>query len=87
MSTKSLKSVMSSTKEVSTWILAVQSLLSCPRCSVQPISVGVCRTLTAADVSSGASFSISLAVPFIACTPNKSKRNASERQSLARTSM
>lgn len=69
ISTKSLKSVMSSTTEVRTWILAVQFLLSWTRCSVHPASVGDCRTLTAADTSWGASRSMSLAVPLIACTP------------------
>ena len=75
INTKSLKSVTSSTTDVRAWIFAVQSLLSSPRCSVQLVSLGVCRTLTAADTSCGASFSTSLAVLLIDCTPVNEERN------------
>lgn len=72
--TKSLKSVISSTIEVSAWILAVQSLLSWPRCSGQVVSVGVCFTLKAADTNCGASCSMSPAMLLTVCTPFKLKK-------------
>lgn len=77
--TKSLKSVISSTIEVSAWILAVQSLLSWPRCSGQVVSVGVCFTLKAADTNCGASCSMSPAMLLTVCTPFKLKKKNDKR--------